>query len=262
MKKYKIIAFDLDETIGHFEQVSIFLNGMQNIIKTEIGDKYLLKLLDIWPNIFRYKIFKVFELIKTAKIKNNNIKVVIYTNNMGPRSWTLLIKEYIEQKINYRLFDTVISAYRPHEKTNFRTGHEKTFKDLIRSVKCSEESEILFFDDVYHKYMKNNKLKYIKLIPYRYAVKSKKMIDDYVNSKENKLIYGLDIIPFKKIMLKFLNSGPDKYRIFSTPKRINKKQHKIIIKTLYEFLDINQKGGNRYTRKNKINMKKKTIKKR
>ena len=256
MKKYKIIAFDLDETIGHFEQVSIFLNGMQNIIKTEITDKYLLKLLDIWPNIFRYKIFEVFKLIKAAKIKNHNIKVVIYTNNMGPRSWTLLIKKYIEKKINFKLFDSVISAYRPHEKTNFRTTHEKTFKDLIRSINCSEESEILFFDDVYHENMKHDKLTYTKLIPYRYAVEHKKMIYDYIISKKNKIIYDSDIIPFKKIMLKFLNSGPDKYRIYNTPRYINKEQHKLIIKKVKQFLNIKD-GGNKYTRKkNRYTIKK------
>ena len=253
----KIIVFDLDETIGHFEQVSIFLNGMQNIIKTKITDKYLFKLLDIWPNIFRYKIFEVFKLLKNAKIRNHNIKVVIYTNNMGPRSWTLLIKKYIEKKINFKLFDTIISAYRPREKTNFRTTHEKTFKDLIRSIKGNEESDILFFDDVYHEYMKHHQLKYVKLIPYRYSVESKKMIYDYVTSKKNNIIYGRDIIPFKKIMLKFLNSGPDKYRIYSTPKHINVEQHKIIIKSIRQFLNIKDTGGNKYTRKkNKYTRKK------
>ena len=56
----KIIVFDLDETIGHFEQISIFLNGIQNIVQGNVSDKYIMTLLDIWPNIFRYKIFDNF----------------------------------------------------------------------------------------------------------------------------------------------------------------------------------------------------------
>ena len=50
MKNRKVVVFDLDDTIGHFEEVSIFLNGLQLIIgKSHIPDKYLFKLLDLWP---------------------------------------------------------------------------------------------------------------------------------------------------------------------------------------------------------------------
>ena len=37
----KVIVFDLDDTIGHFEQVSMFLNGLQMIVDKNISDKYL-----------------------------------------------------------------------------------------------------------------------------------------------------------------------------------------------------------------------------
>ncbi len=246
--KKKLIVFDLDETIGHFEQVSIFLNGLQNIIKGNISDKYIYKLLDIWPNIFRYKIFEVFKLIKKAKNKNNSIKVAIYTNNMGPRSWTFYIKSYIEKKLNFKLFDHVITAYRPHEKTNYRTTHDKTYKDLIRSVNSKNNIDVLFFDDVYHEYMKHYNVDYVKLIPYKYSVNNKKLIKDYIYSKHNNLIFDNDIVTFKDIMFKFLNSGPDKYRIYNTPKESNIKQYKKMIKNIKSFLNI--KGSKNYTRKN------------
>ena len=60
----KVIVLDLDDTIGHFEQASVFLKGLQNIIGLEyIRDEYVLKLFDLWPNIFRRGIMEFFKLI-------------------------------------------------------------------------------------------------------------------------------------------------------------------------------------------------------
>ena len=42
--KTRAIIFDLDDTIGHFEQVSMFLNGLHMIVDKNISDKYLYKL--------------------------------------------------------------------------------------------------------------------------------------------------------------------------------------------------------------------------
>lgn len=247
----KIIVFDLDETIGHFEQISIFLNGIQNIVQGNVSDKYIMTLLDIWPNIFRYKIFDVFKLIKKEKIKNNSIKVAIYTNNMGPRNWTILIKNYIENKLKFKLFDYTITAYRPKEKTNFRTTHEKTYQDLMRSVKCSKKADVLFFDDVYHRFMTNKKVNYVELIPYKYSVSNNKLINDYIKSRHNKLVKGTDIKPFKDIMFKYLNSSSeDPYIIKSSTKKDNVKQFKLMVKNVKKFLNIKDKKINKkYTRK-------------
>ena len=38
------------------------------------------------------------ETISKIKKRNKCVKVIIYTNNMGPRSWTLVIKRYLERK--------------------------------------------------------------------------------------------------------------------------------------------------------------------
>ena len=53
---------------------------------------------------------------------------------MGPRSWTLQIKKYIERKIKTKLFDKIITGHRPNEKGNCRTTHSKTHKDLMNCV--------------------------------------------------------------------------------------------------------------------------------
>ena len=40
------------------------------------------------------------------------IKVIIYTNNIGPKSWVFNIKKYIENKIQGKLFDKIIPAWK------------------------------------------------------------------------------------------------------------------------------------------------------
>ena len=105
----KVIVFDLDDTIGHFEQVSMFLNGLQLIVDKKISDKFLYKLLDLWPQFLRPGIIDILETIVKAKKRNKCVKAVIYTNNMGNRSWTLIIKRYLERKVGIKIFDKVIT---------------------------------------------------------------------------------------------------------------------------------------------------------
>ncbi len=119
----KVIVFDLDDTMGHFEELSIFLSGLKNIVNKKLTDKYIFKLLDLWPKFLRFGLIDILERIKNIKERDKSVKVVIYTNNMGPRNWTLLIKQYLEKKIKYKLFDKIITAYRTKEKTNKRTTH-------------------------------------------------------------------------------------------------------------------------------------------
>ena len=84
------------------------------------------QLIDLYPEFFRPHIFHLFKQLAKRKKKNKNLKVAIYTNNMGPRSWTILIKKYIERKIKAKLFDKIITGHRPNEKGNCRTTHSKT----------------------------------------------------------------------------------------------------------------------------------------
>ena len=55
---------------------------------------------------------RIKKLKKNGKIN----RVIIYTNNMAPRAWVLGVKTYFELKMNYKLFDRVISAYKVRGK--------------------------------------------------------------------------------------------------------------------------------------------------
>jgi hypothetical protein len=245
----KVIIFDLDDTIGHFEEVAIFLNGLQIIIgKRQIPDKYIFKLLDLWPKFLRPGIMEIFEIIKTEKKKNSCIKAVIYTNNMGPRSWTLLIRRYIEKKLRYKLFDKVITAYRPFEATNKRTTHSKTYSDLLRSTNYGKDATFIFLDDQSHPFMRHPKIKYMHLYAYNYGIPFNKMIKSFLASKLGYIIPKSEKEKFKSYMYRYLTSGNEytKYKIKRT--RINKtdiRQFQLIRKALFKFLHINKTRNNR-----------------
>ena len=71
---------------------------------------------------------------------------MIYTNNNGPKSWTYDIKHYIEKKLNYKLFDKIITAWKVNGKIyeKCRSGHEKSYKDLKNVPNSSKNRQNLF----------------------------------------------------------------------------------------------------------------------
>ena len=245
----KVVVFDLDDTIGHFEEISIFLHGLQLIVgKSQIPDRYLFKLLDLWPKFLRPCIMEIFETLRGEKKRNKCLKVIIYTNNMGPRSWTLLIKRYIEKKLRYKLFDKVITAYRLHEKGNMRTTHSKTYSDLLRSTGYGREVQFIFLDDQAHSRMVHKNIKYLHLYPYSYSIPYNQMIDAFLDSKFGTTIPKNEHQTFRNYMRHYLSTGikHDRYTIKKT--KISKrdiKQFKIIRKELYKFLNINKTRSNR-----------------
>ena len=95
MKSKKYVVFDLDETIGHFYKISTLYNTIWEYSGKQIN---LHRLLELYPEVFRPGMFKLFEYLKQEKIRNKQIKVVIFTNNMGPKSWTNAIKVLLKIK--------------------------------------------------------------------------------------------------------------------------------------------------------------------
>jgi hypothetical protein len=193
----KLIVFDLDETIGHFEEFGRFIDGLaalseggkfkyhhKNNAFEHITQKHFNELMDLYPEFFRPHIFTVFKDLAKKKKGNKNLKVAIYTNNMGPRSWTIQIKKYIEHKIKNKLFDKIITGYRPHEKGNCRSTHSKTHKDLIKCTKLPKNTSIVFFDDQYHPKMKHDNIHYVHLVPYARSIKFLEMINRFIKANK------------------------------------------------------------------------------
>jgi|TARA_R110001592_G_scaffold75467_3_gene228508 hypothetical protein len=256
--KTRAVIFDLDDTIGHFEQFSMFKYGLDDILETNPGKKFFIKLLDVFPNIFRPGIMNVLKYLKNIKKRDKHLKVIIYTNNNGPRSWTLLIKDYLEHKINYNLFDKVITKYDTSSAVNCRTTYQKTHSDLIKCTDLPKHAKILFLDDQEHEKMNHKNITYLKLHGYNFHIKPKIMIKKFLKSKLGKIIPKKEHVKFSKYIYGVLTSEKDFIVSKTIISQKDKTEKKRIIKELKKFINIKKQTrkfynnkNNRKTRKNK-----------
>ena len=181
----KVVVFDFDETLGHFGQLGDFVTTLEEGFGRPIKREVLYKLLDIYPFTLRTDLFRILKLLKRRKQRRDINKVIIYTNNMGPRSWVLSIKRYLELKLNYKLFDRVISAYKVDgvQIERKRTSHDKTYKDLVVAANLPSNCKVLFFDDQAHSINKHKNVIGIQLMPYTYIMNIRKMIDHFLHNR-------------------------------------------------------------------------------
>ena len=86
-------------------------------------------------------IINILLYLKDKKQSQCCNKLMIYTNNQAPKIWSKNIISYFESKINYKLFDQIISAFKINGKQlEFcRTTHDKTYHDLIKCTKMPKK---------------------------------------------------------------------------------------------------------------------------
>jgi hypothetical protein len=258
----KAVVFDLDETIGHFQQIFIFALGLQTITRSTLTAGAYHRLFDIFPKIFRPGLFQILTLLKKAKQKDKCLKVIIYTNNMGPRSWTLLIKRYLEKRVNYPLFDRVITAYRPGTKENCRTTHSKTLHDLLRCAKLPANTQIVFLDDQIHPSLRSPNVRYIHVNRYSLGIPFPVMVDKFLESQFGKAVVQNN--PKGQFTAGMLNLIFKKLGGHYRPTRTSVNQadlryKKLIENTIKRFV---RKDGKSSRKKQKKKLKNKTLKKR
>lgn len=172
----KIVVFDLDETLGYYTEFGMFWDAIKNFIKNKelnimMNQSFFNKLMDLFPEFIRPNIVKILQYLKEKKVQNHCQKLMLYTNNQGPKEWVHFIVNYFESKLHYqdvKLFDQIVSAFKVNGKQVelCRTTHMKTRKDLMRCTKISEETQICYLDDVYYPGMKHKNIYYINIHPY------------------------------------------------------------------------------------------------
>ena len=143
--------------------------------------------------------------------------------------------------MNYPIFDKVITAYRPNDRDNCRTSHNKSYKDLLNCTGYNENTKFMFLDDQQHPYMKHANIRYLHLEPYNYGMKFNKMINTFISSKYGSIVKKKDINRFKDYMFRYMNSGNGYNKYVIRRVKITKKdieQLRIIKKHLRKFLDI------------------------
>ena len=117
MSYMKIVVFDFDETLGYFVELSVFFDCINRYLKTELKMPELNQdqfndLLDLYPEFLRPNIIAILNYLKHKKESKCCNKLMVYTNNQGPKKWANMIILYFEKKIGQKLFDQVISAYK------------------------------------------------------------------------------------------------------------------------------------------------------
>jgi len=185
----RIVVFDLDETLGYFMELGMFWDSLTNYIKNNninisIDQNLFNKILDLYPEFLRPNILGILNYLKNKKEINHCDKLMIYTNNQGPKEWAKYIKNYFETKLNFKIFDQIIAAFKVQgqQLELCRTTHMKTHKDLIKCTKIPEDTYICFLDDVFYPGMSNDKIYYINIKPYIYDLTFDEMINRFQKS--------------------------------------------------------------------------------
>ena len=204
----KVVAFDVDETLGNFSQFSYFGHTLgQYFNKPDIMYRYFNDLVDLYPEIIRPNMVRILDYIRKKKNAGVCSKVMIYTNNMGPDKWVAHIRRYFEDKLRAMkqsgaggglaivppLFDHTIGGFKPqNERTASasasasaypdRTTTHKTVNEFIRCGRLPSDIEICFLDDVEHPKMVDERVYYIKLQAYHSYIPFEMFVVRFLNS--------------------------------------------------------------------------------
>lgn len=182
-----IVVFDLDETLGHFEDLSIFWDLINQVVGKHT-ERDFIDILDLNKNLIRPGILKVLNYVKEKRNKHQCAKVVLYTNNNGPLKWATLIIKYFESKCGIK-FDKIIGGYQVNNIRNggCRTSYLKSEKDLLRCSNMPAGTQICFIDDKNHMYMQSNNIYNITVEPYVYVISYKEMASKYYDKFKKRL---------------------------------------------------------------------------
>lgn len=264
----KIVVFDLDETLGYFTEFGIFWESICEYLKIKNNNNKLTQddfdnILDLYPEFLRPNIINILIYLKEQKKANCCHKMMIYTNNNGPKEWAQNIIKYFEKKINYKLVDQLISAFKINGKTVeiCRTTHKKTHKDFIRCTKIPLNAEICFLDDTFYPEMANDNIYYINVKPYYYDLQFDYMVQQFKESKIGKKIINNDN-NFEKEIMEQLNV----YKYDNIVKDLNEYEidkvlGKHIISHLQHFFNKPKKNKTLRNRNNRHLKHNKTLKK-
>ena len=208
----KIVVFDLDETLGYFTQLGVFWDSLANYIRIKNKNKLTQSdfdaILDIFPEYLRPNIINILLYLKTKKKSNCCHKMMIYTNNTGPREWSQHIVKYFEGKIGYKLIDQMIAAFKINGKRVeiCRTSHSKTHRDFIKCTKVPLDAEICFIDDTMYPDMEHDNIYYINIKPYFHDIPFETMLERFSKSDVYKnIVSEEDIDEFNQLMMEHIS---------------------------------------------------------
>ena len=183
---HKIVVFDLDETLGCFIELGIFWDSLQKFYNKKLSNEEFFEVVNTFPEFLRPNILNILDYLVDKKKDKSCHKIMIYTNNQGPRSWAQKISLYFDHLIGAKIFDQIIAAFKIRGEIVeiSRTRHDKSVEDLIRCTHIPKNTEICFLDDQYHPLMEHDNVYYINVKPYTFSMPFEEMADRYYHKKE------------------------------------------------------------------------------
>ena len=258
MVKKSYIIFDLDETIGQFVQLGCFYKGLIQYFNKVPTETEFYQLLNRCNKYFRPKMFEILNHIKLHKMKEKHLDVVIYTNNQGGKSWVTKIKDFMELKIQYNLFDRIIGPHKIRDELYemLRTSESKCYHDLVKIIDCNDKEDILFLDDNFYTDMLKDNIIYLLVKPYKYYYESIELVNIFLSYNN-----VTDINKFTDYMIHYMKKYDEtKSKSFISNEDIEMSNK--IIKHIKEFLSkVKNKKSNRKTlKKRRKPIKNRTLK--
>ena len=187
-KHGKVIVFDLDETLGDFNDLELLWNGIQMYTHQMSDFELFKKLLDLYPEFLRYGIISILEYLYQKKKSKLCKAIYIYTNNQSPPKWIKMVTNYFNYKLNLKtnenLFDKTVHAFKINNKKiePRRTTHKKTIGDLINCTLIPENTEICFVDNTNFESMKTEKVYYIQPMSYYHHLSNFELTNRFIHS--------------------------------------------------------------------------------
>lgn len=239
----KVIAFDLDETLGSFIDLDILWRTFKNLEKHYDVMVDFNSLLDLYPEFLRYGILSILEFLYQKKKAKQCNKIYIYTNNQCSQDWPSMISNYFDYKLrtDEKLFDKIICAFKINNKPVelSRTTHDKTYNDFIRCTLLPKSTEICFLDNSEFDEMKSDHVYYIQPASYYHNLNVDEIVSRLVQSEIGKLfLKHMDSKTlYNKIHTNFV--GLDGYRPMN--KKIDMQVSQKIMYHLKEFFFLTNK---------------------
>jgi hypothetical protein len=170
--------------------------------------------MDLYPEFTRPNILNILKYLLDKKKENKCRAVMIYTNNTGERKWAEHIKGYFEHKLNSKIFEQIIAAFKINGKVVEinRTSHDKSVDDFFRCTRLPSDIEICFVDDLFHPKMNNDNVYYIHVKEYKHTLPANEMLNRYLNSPLSSDIKNKDDFKqFTMFNLKYNITEKDKH---------------------------------------------------
>ena len=164
----KVVAFDLDETLGSFSELSSLVDSIRMVYGTDVPDEHVFHVMDVFPDFLRPGIVETLTGLTRARARGQCQGIIMYTNNQGPREWAELISRYLDGRVGTKVFDRIIAAYETNGRRvePGRTSHDKNYEDLLRCTGLPHGTMVCFVDDRYHTLSAHPHTTYIPVEPY------------------------------------------------------------------------------------------------